>query len=132
MTIFLRKIQITRSLSDLDLLEVLNTAGADLLSQTMQDQSETGVISKAALQVMLDTPPKPKMQSKYPRPVGNDVHDLAEHMDTLDGSFPDSDPVEERQKEEAFNRWFEDQELESTKKQQAFDKAMRKAEDGGE
>jgi len=42
--IFLRRIQIGRSLGDLDLLEVLNAAGADLLRQTLHDQTATGII----------------------------------------------------------------------------------------
>lgn len=77
LTIFLRKIQITRNLSDLELLEVLNAAGADLLKQTLQDQDVTTVIPKipAAL--------PPKLRSRFKRPVGNDIVDLAEYVDSL-------------------------------------------------
>jgi len=106
LTIFLRKVQITRTLSDLDLLEVINSAGADLLSQTMQDQSATGIIPKI--------PAWPRDESNkvqvIPKVAGTATVDLAEAMD----------------KNEAFQRWEADQALEEAKKQEAFERAMKK------
>lgn len=44
LTIYLRRVQIVRGLSDLELLEVFNAVGAGLLRQTLHDQTETGII----------------------------------------------------------------------------------------
>lgn len=49
----------TRNLSDLELLEVFNAVGADLLKQTMEDQAETGVVDRNVLNAMLEAEEAP-------------------------------------------------------------------------
>lgn len=91
LTIYLRRIQIIRNLTDLDLLEVINSAGAGLLQQTLQDKAlamaampkanredETAVIPRISTRR-----PDGKLSVVFPRTVGTETVDVAEYRDRM-------------------------------------------------
>lgn len=82
----LRRIQIVHSLSDLDMLEVINAGGAALLKESLRDQSETGIIPKIPA-----SPAQPKMRRIFPKPVGNNTVDVAEARDKYEGFMQEQD-----------------------------------------